>query len=469
MSTSAKLPLRVKSGYGAAETGISAAEFLLQVALLEFYITAVGLNAGLAALALAIGTLWDGISDPLMGTIIDRTRLRAGRFLPFIALGGVLLAIALLVVFLPPQLDSQLAKFGYMLGACLLINTATTIISVPHLALGAALSQDRHERTHLVGWRLVFGNLGFLLGVLLPVIVAKSLMADVETSEGLLSSRGGTAVVLAAVTIIGAAITCFALRNRQPNYDAIPSQSGFWKNIFSLLRNHVFRPLLASFMLMGIARTINASVALFYYKLALDLSEEQVFVNVLVVFIFSILLSIPFWAWLSRKIGKRGPALFGLSTLGVLGAIVYLIFPSGELLGPVVMAVIGGILVGTVILFESLVADVVDYDELKTGRRREGLYFGFWKMATKLSRALGLGLTALLLSLIGFEEGAITQSEDTLTGLRWIFGPGVGGFFLLAAIAFYLMPLTDSRHVRVQALLNRRKEFRAWRLINTKS
>ncbi|PKA04620.1 MFS transporter, partial [Leptospira ellisii] len=110
--------------------------------------------------------------------------------------------------------------------------------------------------------------------------------------------------------------------------------------------------------------------------------------------------------------------------------------------------------------FDSLVADIVDYDELKTGQKREGWFFGLWKMATKTARALGLGLGGFLLGEIGYQEGSLEQIPELGFRLSILFGPVVGGLFLLGAFVFLAMPLTGERHARIQSLLLRKRKIR---------
>lgn len=104
--------------------------------------------------------------------------------------------------------------------------------------------------------------------------------------------------------------------------------------------------------------------------------------------------------------------------------------PKQELLGPIIAAVIGGLLVGSIILFDSLVGD------LSVINKKEGIYFGFWKMSTKFSRALGNFITGVLLSAIGFEEKLTIQSTQTLDRIAILFGPVVGIFFIFSSFIY---------------------------------
>jgi Na+/melibiose symporter-like transporter len=108
-------------------------------------------------------------------------------------------------------------------------------------------------------------------------------------------------------------------------------------------------------------------------------------------------------------------------------------------------------------LLDSLVADSIDYDRLRSRREREGLYFGVWKMSTKISRALGLALAGLLLDLIGFDEEMATVAPETSEYLALVFGPVVGLCFIAAGCLLWCMPLDDTLHERIQSLLRRRE------------
>ena len=201
-------------------------------------------------------------------------------------------------------------------------------------------------------------------------------------------------------------------------------------------------------------------MALYFYEFRLRIPEQTTVVFVLLPFFVFFLLSIPGWIRISRRFGKRGPAIWGVILLGVVTAIWYPLMPPDRLVGPLGIALVGGMLAGSIILFDSLVADVVDHDELICGQRREGLYFGVWRLAMKVSRALGLVASGLLLATIGFDPAAGPPSPEATGGLALVFGPVVGGLFVLAGVLFMLFPLTDARHRRVQALLVRKRERR---------
>ncbi|XDD43275.1 MFS transporter [Leptospira sp. WS60.C2] len=450
-----KLKLPVKMGYGFAETGITAVQLFTQIYLLKYYTEIVGLNSSLAGIALAISVIWDAISDPLMGRISDHTHTRFGRRRPYILIGGVLLSISVLLLFSPPQISSQLGKFSYLLSVYLLVNTAMTIISVPHIALGGELSFERNERTSVFGWRLFFSNIGMLIGMIVPAAILQSL-GDETMKENIITSRTVAGEIVSIVILASSVITFWVTKGKDNIRTDREKQLPFFASFGSVLKNRMFLILLFAFVIATIGRTFNSAIALYYYEYRLGLKESQVVINILLPFFLVLMLSIGFWVWISKRIGKKIPAFSGIFGLGLLTVIVYPLFPYGELRPPLIAAFFGGIFAGSILIMDSILTDVVDYDEYKTGEKREGLYFGIWKMGVKFSQAFGIAITGFLLDIIGFQNGLTTQSPEVGFRLAMIFGPGVGFFFILGSIIFLFFPLTDAKHIQVQRILTKR-------------
>lgn len=453
------LTRRMKAGYGAAEFGLAGGELLLQLYLLEFYIRGAGLSPLLAGTALAVAILWDAVTDPVMGGIVDRTKSRFGRFNPYLIAGGFLFGIGMIFLFNPPDFGGQAILFLYLLFSYIFVNTGLTIVGVPHIALGGVLSPDTHERTELYGWRLVFGTFGLFGGILSPLIAVSLIDADVTTGSGLAASRGLASVFMGLAIILTAGITIIATWKRSKELPP-PENSFSWKDFFGnigdVLGNKVFLPFLIAFILVAMGRTMNATLALPYYKDSLNLPEAAVQGPILSVFTLVIVLSVPAWVWLGRRFGKRKPAYIGMFVLGLMTMVAYPLFPENSVVGPVIAAVIGGFAVGAVILVESLVTDIADEDFVRNREDREGIYFGFWRMAQKIARSITLGLTGVLLALIGYEEKLAQQSEQTDRALAWLFGLGVGSLFLAASIVFNRTPIDREKQEWIQ---QRKKEI----------
>ncbi|MCG6170028.1 MFS transporter [Leptospira sanjuanensis] len=460
------IPVRVMAGYATAEIGITAVEVLAQIYLLEFFVTAIGLKPALAGIALAVAVLWDAVSDPLMGYISDHSRSRFGKRRPYILIGGILLGLSVFFMFSPPALDTQTEKFFFLLGIYLLVNTSMTILAVPHIALGGEMSFEPRERTRIFGWRFFFSNIGFILVLILPSVYSAVFPTSTET-ERLLITRSYTSITIACILTATAVLTFIATRGRDRN-DPMPNQNSVSKRrslswsrqITSVFKNRYFLPLLLAFITATFGRTFNSSIVNLYYKYRIRLTETEIGLAILLPFVFCLILSILLWVFLAGKFGKKTPAFWGVFLLGSMTVVVYPLFPERGIFPILFAAVFGGFFAGAVLLFDSLVADIVDYDELKTGEKREGWFFGLWKMATKIARALGLGLGGILLGAIGYQEGSIEQIPELGFRLSILFGPVVGSFFLIGSFLFLFMPLTKERHERIQSLLLRKRALR---------
>lgn len=443
-----------KLGYGAAELGVLAVETMARLHVLKFYTDVLGLRPAMAGAAAALAIFWDAFADLFIGLLSDRTRSRFGRRRPYLLVGGAALAVSIAWLFHPVAAVSELGKTAFLLVSFIVLNTAVSLLSVPHTALASELTFDRDERTELFGYRLFLGNLGLLAGATLPALA----LAHAERGEiSRETAYGFASYAIAVVVLVTSAATFGATAGRDrsaPDVGAMGPRL-LVRSLLDVVRDPTFRPLLAAYLVAQIGLAINGTFALYYYEYRLRLTADQV-AEVLAVFVTAWSLSIPLWVLASRRWGKRWLAFGGITALGVATGVIYLVAPPEHLAAPMIIAVLGGALAGSIVLLEAIVADVVDVDELRRRRKREGLYFGVWKMAAKMARGLAVAGSGTMLGLIGLVPNA-RQTPEVAARLAWVFGPGVGGFFVLGALIFLCMPLTDARHRRVQQALERRR------------
>ena len=356
------IPTTTRIGYSIAETGINAVETLLRLYLLIFYTDAVGLAPGWAGLAVALGLCWDAVTDPLMGYLSDRWYSCLGGRRPFLLLGGLLLGISVYILFSPPSLETTATKFAYLLAGFLFLNTAMTILSVPHMAIAAEITVEPDERSTLFAIRFACGNIGAIFGAGLPGFFA--------SGEGLQPIEQRLAMnemsIWLALIVWGTAGWAWAAIAKQPMHRAA-THIELRQSLVQIWRNPAFRPLLLAYIVATFGVAINGALALYYYRYRL-LLEEQAVQLILVVFMLILTLSLVGWVLLSRKLGKLRPLLLGVSLLGFFSCVTYPFFPPGNFWVPLL---VGGVLlgscVGSVVLLDSLLTDVIDYDQVRTG------------------------------------------------------------------------------------------------------
>ncbi len=448
-----QLRMPVKLGYASAETGVNAVETLLRLYLLIFYTDAVGLSPALAGLAVAFGLIWDAVSDPLMGYLSDRTVDRFQGRRVYLMPGGIAVAISLYLLFSPPSMDSDTARFGYLLMSYIMLNSGMTLLSVPYMAMAGEMTTNRDERSSVFAFRFAFANLGAILSAGLPGAFLASHAA--RTSEHHLSAMSSAGFLVGVTALLTSGVAWFATRGVR--FPSVPAERPpLLRDLRRTFRNPTFRPLLLAYVVATFGVALNSALALYYYRYRLQFREEDVQL-LLVTFMVILTVSLVGWIRLSERMGKLRPLLIGVTCLGIGTSITYPFFPPGNVWIPLIIA--GGLLgacVGSVVLLDSILTDVIDYDRIRSRRSLSGVYFGMWRLASKLARAAAVAGTGLVLELIGFTPNA-DQTPEISWALAILFGPGVGLFLIIAALTLARYRFTDVKQRQVQRILRRRE------------
>ncbi len=425
----------------------------LGVHLFMFYTDVVGLAPLWISAGLTIATLWDAVSDVWMGRISDRTRWRAGRRRPYILLGAVPVGVAFYFLLSPPQELEGAALGVYFCVVLLALFTAKTIVHVPALSLLPEMAKGYHERTRLAAARELLGNVGDLVGLLLPIglMIALGYRGD-DTPE----AAGVAERAFGIAALIGGGLATLALlgayRGTHEDRRVVPDPTPLREALGALRRNRAFRSLLGAACLAALGLAFVQSLILYVLEHVMGESDPAVHMSAFVVNALSAIASYPFWTWLARTRGKPFAFRAGLGLSSVTFASVFFVGPGQLGLLYAVMVFSGAANVGFWLLMHALSADVVDLDELEHGQRREGLFAGFAALVRKCAFAaaaagVGIGLTA-----VGYQEGA-TQTAETVLGLKLLFAVPPTLLVLGALLVFRSFPLTAEAHARVRARL----------------
>ncbi len=413
-------------GYGAAEMAVSAIESFLRLYLMIFLTDRIGLAPAMAGIAIAVGVLWDAVSDPLLGWLSDRTRSPWGKRIPWMIVGTPLLVACFVWQFSIPTVaaSSPEAVFWYAMLVNICLNTAMSMVAIPHLALGQDITRDPSVRTSLYAWRTLMSLMGLLTGILVPVICNALDWRFTPAEQGHALITSVIAVVVVSVTLA----SVWRFRKMSSDEDASPSSH---QAVGIPVDRKPLLVLMAAFFVATLGQGLNSTLALYYYRYRLALDEDALGL-VLVVFILSLCVTLPLWVVASRRIGKATLVATGTLGLGLLSMAVYPFLPAGSLAGPMFMAVAGGIFLGSTGLLESLLVDVADHARVPSAMM--GRLFGVWKFVAKAARAIAIALGGVLLGAIGYQSGQASVPPDVADAIGWLFGPGVGVFFVLAAM-----------------------------------
>ncbi|MGJ8640812.1 MAG: MFS transporter [Opitutaceae bacterium] len=430
--SSSPIKTYVYPAYGFASLGKVAVEVTLQLYLFDFYTRILGLDPLLAGLAFGVAIFWDALSDLIVSAGLFAARSKGVRYTSTLWVGSILLALTTILLFSPFASDSSFYLFLHLLVAYVLVNTGMTLLDLPQSSLSAELSREANERNQLLAARMGFGIIGLAVGSALPGIYLATLEGD-PSYAAIAESRTTSAWVLASLVLVTGSITAFFLRSREAETSSSePARIPTLKEVKALFSDRAFVNILVAGIVAAVGRTINAALALMYYRFVLELSEAQVTQYIFPIFTLSIVFSIPLWIALSKRYGKRLPACIAVGGLGVMGIIAYPILPAGMLLPPLIVSTIGGVLCGAVFLIDSMITDLIDLDEEATGKRKESLYFAVWKSGLKLARAAAFVTIGVGLQAMGLDLSLDSVSESMQWGIVLLFGIVVGICFVVA-------------------------------------
>jgi GPH family glycoside/pentoside/hexuronide:cation symporter len=446
--------------------GTSAATAARNLYWLFFLISVVGLQAELAGVVVLIGRLWDSINDPLIGILSDGLDSRWGRRRPFLLIGAVPFGVTFFLLFFVPPLDSDLALLIYYSVVYLLFDTMYTVINVPYVAMTPELTEDYDERSSLAGWRIAIAILASLIAAATFKLMAENLIgSSLESTMGLEDAvRFGYALTAAfwAVTLILSPLLLVLLVKDRGHAKPVKDPIHPWRTFKEVWRNRPFRLAATVYMLSFTAADIV--VAVFVWYLIFYVGAKSPFDSLVLGLVLGLaFLTMPLTVKLMRRFGKR-ETYMGTMAIYAIVLLIMSQIPRGGQWYVVVAAFFAGFGHGAAnVIPWAMVADVVDVDELMTGKRREGIYSGYLVFLRKLATALAIFLVTRVLAASGFREGTggalvdVTQPESALLALRVLVGVIPAIMLALSILAAWRYPLSREAHHELLTLLERQR------------
>lgn len=425
------LPKFMKIGWGIGTIGPMIVLSSTNALQLRFITDFIGLSAGVASLLLVISKLYDAFFDPAMGWISDHTNSRWGRRRPYLLVGGLMLALSLVAMFTVPPFESTQARTIYT--GCVLVfyATAYTVFNIPYMSMPAEMTGSSAERTEIIGYRVYAVGFSQILAMFLGAALVQKLGGGAMAYTTM-------ALLLSPVVFISA-IVAFRATRGAPFTLRTHVKVPFMVQARSVVSNKPYM-LLITVKLLTLMTLSAQSIFPFFFSniMHADLIKLGTYFAVLsLAFIFSQ----PLWLWMSRKYGKGFTYCFSLLVaipvwlswlLAGANEPLMLIYLRAALLG-----ILGG---GSLLAGQSMLPDTMEYDYLRTGLRREGIFAGFYTTVEKVAGALGIGLVGFLLSRAGYIEsrGAhVVQPQAALDAIHYIIAllPAllslVGGLLML--------------------------------------
>lgn len=456
-----RVPLLTKIIYGTGDWSMASFGTLRQLFFAKFLLDIVGLSPNLATAVVVVGGLWDAINDPLIGAISDRVRTKWGRRRPFLLIFAIPYGLGFLLLWSAPPWETQTAIAIHMTLAFMITDTLWTLLGIPFLALTPEMTSDYDERTALTSYRMFFN----LLASLVAAAAAPEIVAVMPTPQQGYLVMAAIFGGVATLPFLGV----FLVTYEKDEYSEKPiptvkeSIRAAWDNIpfriatlINLLNWITFDlvglmlPFFATYWLESGIQGARTTIP----GIGEPTTESVIFFIMLTMAIAAL----PFWTYLSKKWNKHSAYIVGMLFWAIVQLLIVTIQP-GQRTYTIILATLAGISVATAhVLPDALFPDVMEWDELRTGKRREGIFYGVRTFIRKIAGTIAMATAFQVLYRTGYQQpppGAVAfqQNESALLAIRLLTGPG-GAILLFSAIitAFYY-PLNRKRYARIRRLL----------------
>jgi GPH family glycoside/pentoside/hexuronide:cation symporter len=450
---SEKLSFVTKLAYGSGDLGTAITAALRGFFLLFFFTDVARMDPASAALILLIGRFWDAINDPFVGWLSDRTITKWGRRRPWIMLGAVPFGILFFLLWVVPPFG-DVGLFIYYVVVSILLDTAYTVINVPYTALTPELTHDYDERTSLNSYRFAFSVGGALVSAFLHPIIVNS-FDDIRTGY----------MVSGLVWSIVSTLPCFivvAFTRERPESMVASTEEPMpmWEQLRIAFANRPYRFVIAIYLSSWLALQMVSTVLIYYLTYYLGVPEQLPWTLLAIQGSSFIFLFV--WSYLSRRLDKRWVYIIGASIWLVVQIALYYVRPDqAYLVIPLGIVAGAGVAVAYLIPW-AMMPDVIEVDELKTRRRREGIFYGFMVLLQKAGIAVGIFAVGRALAASGYivpsdANPVPLQPDSALQAIRLFMGPIPAVILLGSLLLAYFYPITRERHRRIVRVLEKRK------------
>jgi GPH family glycoside/pentoside/hexuronide:cation symporter len=441
------IPLKKKIAFGTIGAGVGMlSEIALGSALTFFYNIKLGLNEDLVAIAWLIFGIWNAINDPLFGIFEERTKTKIGRRIPYIRYGAPLFALTFIFCWFPIFTSSETALFWNLLLALFLFDSTYTMIGLITYTLPAEMCITQEARSSFSLYSIIFGALGMIVAMMLPLI----LLTSGESSTDL-NPLFQPAMIIVAIFACGIMVWgSFYITENQ--YAMHEPTLGFVQSITATFKNKAFLIFEANNIFYTIGWTILIGTLTYYVQFILGLSGGMASVPLFAIFLMLFIFIGPANK-LVVKYGLKKMYIVGL-LITVVGFLLLFFAGSNIVLSFICLCLIGIGFSPITLTGSPLMQDIIDYDEILTGKRRETTYAGVNALLTKPSISIANAMFLMIIKAYDFDKTQTVQSSSAQTGilLAFCFIPAVT--LLLAAFFSYFYPLDGEKWQKQKMALN---------------
>ncbi len=445
-----RLGRREKWIYGSGDLGFSLTTTILNVYLALFLTDVVGVAPAVAAIVFFVGNTWDYVNDPIVGYLSDRTHTRWGRRRPFLLFGALPFAAAFLMLWWKPPFETVTAFGIYYALAFIVYDAAGTFVYMPFCALTPELTDDYDERTGLTSRRMLFSILGSLVAFTIPLTIVGGFRPD---HAGRVFLMGAIFAVVSALPLL---LVFWGTRER-PEFMQTEQVPGLRRSIAATVKNRPFLFGLGLLLFNGVTMSIIQVILLYYVKYVV---QRESMSDLIMAAIFVVaMLALPLWEWISRRLNKRWAYIAGISFLAIVLLVLSSLTPETTLTWILALCLLAGIGVSAMhVMPWSIIPDAIEYGELQSGERQEGMFYSLISLAQKIASSIAVPLALLVLQFSGYVPNSAVQPPSAVWGIRLVAGP-IPAFMLCVGILFtILFPIGRNNYGEITRQLAARRQ-----------
>jgi glycoside/pentoside/hexuronide:cation symporter, GPH family len=460
-----KLDFGTKMAFGAGDLG-TAITAMIGISYLSPFLTDVaGLSPSLAGRTQLIGKVWDAINDPMVGVLSDRTQSKWGRRYPWMIWGAVPFGLCFFLNWIVPHFSdnlefNQTALFWYYTAASILFNSFYTVVNLPYTALTAELTKDYDERTSLNSFRFTFSIGGSILSLIIALVISAIVPKDRALQFLIL---GAVCAIISVLPIYwcvwGTRKRAEAVANQNPEIDQ-PVSIPYFQQLKIAFTNIPFLFVIGIYLCSWLAVQLTAGIIPYFVVNFMKLT--QLHVSLVLLTVQGTAMSMLFvWNSVSRRMGKKAVYFMGMSSWLIAQIGLFFIQP-GQTGFMYLLCILAGVGVSCAYLVPwSMLPDIIELDELRTGQRREGIFYSFVVFIQKICLGLAVALMLESLGWAGYLKpvGNIAQNQPdaVLNIIRFFIAPVPAIALFLGLILTYFYPITKEAHAEILLQLERRK------------
>jgi GPH family glycoside/pentoside/hexuronide:cation symporter len=469
-----KIKLKEKIAYGFGDAASSMFWKIFGMYSLFFYTDVFGITAAAAGTMFLIARLWDSFFDVFVGIAADRTKTKWGKYRPYLLWFAIPFAVMGVFTFYAPDLSST-GKLVYAYITYSLMMIVYSLINVPYASLLGAISADPKERNQLSSYRMSFAFIGSFVTFMLlqPLIdffsktfdnnnikqLAHTAEASVSTSvTGWVMGVGVIGVICVILFLL-----CFSWTKERVQQIESEENVSIKTDLKNLFHNAPWWILVATGLAALLFNAVRDSVAIYYFRDFVKLNYKMAGTGWDITTIYFLvgqaanLIGVMAAPSISAKYGKKKTYMIAILLAGLLSIVFY--FIPNNIVWILALQFLISIFAGYVLpLLWSMFADIVDHQELLTGRRATGLIFSSSSMSQKLGWALGAALSGWILAWFNYIPDAVTQSADTIFGEKLMISLLPAACCVLAFLGMFFYPLSDKKVKEISEELNSRRQ-----------